>query len=216
MKEGDQIMDDVQYYKISDFAKKIGFSSMTIYKWFDALEEKGIHYTQRIKGQKIYSDLDLEIANFIIESRKNSMPLEAIYDVIGMRLNVRSFPDDFQDKNELVSIPQMKEEVTNILKTVFKEEFEHMSAAIAKQLHDKTQLEAAKGSEIDQVTLRKIESNLRIQALKEWSKKSEDDRYIKSGWFRREEDLTKREIFVEEYIQEHYDKAIRDQIGKEG
>lgn len=199
-------MEEVQYWQISEFASLLGFTPATIYNWFNNLEEKGIHYTNRDpKGQKIFSNMDYKIAEFIKIARDKKISLEAIYEVIPGQLDVRAFPEeDNSNTNNQVGLPKnVEKEIIAIMRSVFKEEL-----AAANLSSEIKKLETPKDKMNDLVQMKKIESKLKISALKEWSQKSEQERFIKVGLFRREEDLTKREIFVEEYLQKHYEDAV--------
>jgi hypothetical protein len=65
----------------------------------------------------------------------------------------------------------------------------------------------------DMITRRRIEGQLRKEALQEWSKKPDDERMIRVGFFRKEENINKRDIFVEEYIVERIEERIKHEYG---
>ena len=66
---------------------------------------------------------------------------------------------------------------------------------------------------IREATKKRIESKLRAQALEKWINKDEGEKYIKNGWFgRREENISKRDKFVEEYIAENFETEYRKQF----
>ena len=48
-----------------------------------------------------------------------------------------------------------------------------------------------------------VSNRLKKQALDEWNRLPENERYRKKGFFGREEDLTKRELFVQRYIEDN-------------
>ena len=64
---------------------------------------------------------------------------------------------------------------------------------------------------LDLVTRRKVESQLRKEALQTWSKKPDNERMVRVGWFRKEEDINKRDIFIEDYMNEHYEARIKQE-----
>jgi DNA-binding transcriptional MerR regulator len=49
---------------------------------------------------------------------------------------------------------------------------------------------------------------LRVEALEEWKAKPHSERYTKIGLFRKSEDITKRDIFIEKFIEEHLKNRI--------
>lgn len=61
----------------------------------------------------------------------------------------------------------------------------------------------------DMITRRRVESQLRKEALEAWSNKPESERKIRTGLFRKEEDINKRDIFIEDYINEHIEERIK-------
>ncbi|MDH4619388.1 hypothetical protein [Brevibacillus sp. AY1] len=62
---------------------------------------------------------------------------------------------------------------------------------------------------------RKVEIQLRNEALAMWATKSEADRMKKVGWFRKEEDRDKREQFIRDYIDTHFPDALRKEYALE-
>lgn len=65
----------------------------------------------------------------------------------------------------------------------------------------------------DDITKRRVEAMLRKEALELWSQKPDSDRLRKSGLFRKEEDINKRDAFVEGYIADHYESKLKSEYG---
>ena len=59
---------------------------------------------------------------------------------------------------------------------------------------------------------RKVERKLRLSGLKLWNEKPELERFIKTGWFRKEEDLSKKEEFILNYIAEHFEDEVKKEL----
>ncbi|MGV7000217.1 hypothetical protein ACWA2C_16150 [Priestia megaterium] len=55
----------------------------------------------------------------------------------------------------------------------------------------------------------KVELELENEALEEWYKLPQEERMRKAGFFRKEEDTTKRDKFVREYRQKHFEEFIK-------
>ncbi|MEC2457037.1 MerR family transcriptional regulator, partial [Bacillus cereus] len=56
---------------------------------------------------------------------------------------------------------------------------------------------------------------LRKQAESLWNNKPEEERTRKAGWFKKEEDLSKKQLFIEQYIQDNiieYIKSLMDSV----
>ena len=61
----------------------------------------------------------------------------------------------------------------------------------------------------EMITRRRVESQLRKEALQRWLQKPENERKIRIGLFRKEENINKRDLFIEEYIHEHTEERIK-------
>lgn len=56
---------------------------------------------------------------------------------------------------------------------------------------------------------RKVNRLLEKEAMALWMEKPAEERTKKTGWFRKEEDKEKREIFVKNYVDEHFEAYLR-------
>ncbi|WP_347553260.1 hypothetical protein ABFG93_22920 (plasmid) [Pseudalkalibacillus hwajinpoensis] len=61
----------------------------------------------------------------------------------------------------------------------------------------------------DMLTKKKIETQLEQDALAIWYKKPEEERIKKVGFFKKEEDQSKRNAFIKEYVTLHFDNRIQ-------
>src|SRR5699024_9439720 len=102
----------MNYWKISDFAKKLNKHNNTIDGWFRELEiERKLHYISRVEGEKVYDEVDLKIAAFIGEKRDNKWSLNAIFDELPNKFELRPFPKDYENKtkvNRVVDAEKMR------------------------------------------------------------------------------------------------------------
>lgn len=84
------------------FSEKTGQSESihynTVTNWFNALEQKGLHTVSKIEDTRVFDELDMEIALFIIQNRKDKWQLEAIFNVLPKQIELRQTVPD-QDKN---------------------------------------------------------------------------------------------------------------------
>lgn len=90
-----------KFWHINDFTKLLNeqYSLMTnkestihvntVNNWFNALEEKNIHYVPKIDDMRIYEELDLKVALFMLDKRKNKWNLEAIYNILPENVELR-------------------------------------------------------------------------------------------------------------------------------
>src|SRR5699024_2244343 len=114
-----------QYWKISDFAKKLNKHNNTIDGWFRELElERMLHYVSRVNGEKVYDELDLKIAQFIIKRRNNKWSLNAIFDDLPNHFSLRPFPEGLESEPkevQVVDIDKMRAALMSEMKETFSE-----------------------------------------------------------------------------------------------
>lgn len=220
------------YWKISDFVEKVkqdvGEDKLhinTVDGWFKKLEEENIHFISRTEesNEKVYDKLDLEIAVFIKKKRNEKWSLSAIFNEIKNEFELRPFPDN---SNESISVPQVidmetiKTQLIDDLKDLFEEvaasqliEIKNHYEGILKQLPKPKSPEQEKEERFQEmITRRRVESQLEEEALKIWSTKSEEERFKKVGWFRKEEDLYRRESFVKAYVNQHFVDRLKSEL----
>lgn len=58
----------------------------------------------------------------------------------------------------------------------------------------------------------KVKRILEKEALELWNKKPEEERLIRVGWFRKEENKDKRDLFIKDYIDEHFELYLRKEF----
>lgn len=208
-----------KYWKIGDFSKQLGKHNNTIDGWFRALEiERYLHYVSRINGEKVYDELDYEIAAFIINKRDNKWSLDAIFDDLPNHFSLRAFPSDYEpgDKSvQVVDIEKIRATIMNEMKTTFEQlaasQLEKQKEDFQKMLPSREQQRLDRFDTI--MTERKVTRTLEEEALSLWSEKPADERLIKVGWFRREEDRDKRDRFIKNYVDEHFETAMKKEFG---
>ena len=222
------------FWKITDFSNQIsklmqekfedekeGVHYNTVDKWFKAMEHKGIHYVSRVTDEKVYDSLDLEIGCFIYERRKEKWNLDAIYENLYKFFELRPSPVEKSDESQ---VPLRKEEVEQYIQSKLDEQeqkMEEYKEDLLKAVKDITMKElqsfrnllpGPKDQEEEKkdylATSLKVSMELEKEAIQEWEKLPEEERTKKAGWFRREEDFNKREVFIKNYKQQHMQTAI--------
>ena len=213
-------------WHISDFTEEIqrryeeettvkeSFHYNTVDKWFKDFENKGIHYIQRVADKKVYDDLDVDIAIFIIKKRSQKWSLDAISNVLSAHLEVRPFPDLKNDEEQGLSEAQVMVEMGRKFEKMQKEFEERMiyeldlkKKELEQQLINrlpkpKTDQEIrAEKTDIMISTVRK-RYEIEEKAIAEWNKLPLEQRVKKVGFFRKEEDLLKRDDFIREYVKQ--------------
>lgn len=191
----------------------------TVDKWFKELENKGIHYIQRTAetNKKVYDELDLAIAIFIMDKRNQKWSLDAIFNVLSGHIEVRAFPaEGFGDSQEVSDALVMQ---------VMSRKFEEMQ----KEMEERLILELdAKQKDLEQQLLNRLpvpksaqeiraeKTDIMIssvrkryeieeKAIAEWVKLPWEQRVKKVGLFRKEEDLLKRDSFIREFVKNYFE-----------
>jgi DNA-binding transcriptional MerR regulator len=223
----------MDFWKISDFAKEVGKHQNTIDGWFKQLEEKYLHYVNRNEyGEKIYDELDLEIALFIRQKRGDRWSLDGIFAELPNRFDLRpALYDQTTNAPQNIDITLMRKEFENVAREIAAGQAKEMKqlieeattvqvSQIKQQYEDilrrlpqyKSKNEERTERITEMITRRRIESNLEREALNIWSTKPESERLIRVGFLRKEEDRDKKERFVREYINEYYEARIKEEF----
>lgn len=210
---------EVWHWKISDFAKLLGKHNNTVDGWFRTLEEdRQLHYINRINDEKVYDELDLEIARFILDRRNEKWSLDAIYDSLPDRFSLRPFPLEFERDEKPVKVVDIDKIRATILAEM-KSTFEQISVTqMEKQMQDfQRMLPSPNQQRLDRFNTlmaeRRVARKLEDEALSIWATKPDEERLIKVGWFRKEEDKDKRDSFIRAYIDEHFEEQMKKEFG---
>jgi hypothetical protein len=212
-----------RFFKISDFAKEIGRHANTVDNWFKMLEEKQMHYVNRVDGEKVYDEMDLSIALHIRDKRDDKWALEAIGAQLGAHFDLRPFPPEMEPTTAL-QIPDME-----LLRKKFGEEIRAVVEELAatqvaelRQQHTELLRQLPKPKDpiaerlervTEMTTRRRVERALEREALHMWSTKPEAERLKRAGLLRKEEDRDKREQFVKDHIDQHFESRLLEQFG---
>jgi len=193
----------------------------TVDKWFRELENKGIHYIQRVADKKVYDDVDVDIAIFIMKKRSLKWSLDAISNVLSAHLEVRLFPDLKNDEPLELSEAQVMIEMGRKFEKMQKEfeerilyELDFKKKELEQQLLNKLpkpktdeEIRAEK-TDIMISTVRK-RYEIEEKAIAEWNKLPMEQRVKKVGFFRKEEDMLKRDNFIREYVKKYFENGVR-------
>ncbi|MED4400322.1 hypothetical protein [Metabacillus fastidiosus] len=228
-----------KFWQIGEFHKLVDKRGLTtVDNWFKDLEKNKIHYIAREKDsdQKIYDETDAQILKYIDMRRREQIPLKIIMDELPNYFELRPFPieEDTTDNAQVLdlaaiqkkfsdSIEKSVEEHINKGITQLKSElgefldgkmssFLKQAAAIEENNRDKG--EGREQRLIETLTARRVEAKLRRKALTLWTEKPSSERLIKTGLFSKSEDVNKRDLFVEEYIDQHYEEEFTKEMTK--
>lgn len=220
----------MKFWKISDFAKAVGKHTNTVDGWFKQLEEKQLHYVHRTDyGEKVYDQIDMEIAIYIKEQRDKKWALDAIFQELPDHFELRYIAEE-----ETTSVPQtydptfMRKEFESVAKEIAASQAIEMNRQIQelaavqinqirqqyedliKRLPQPKSIDDERQERItEMITRRRIESELEKEALNMWTTKPDGERKKRVGVFRKEEDRDKRDRFIKSYINDHFENRIK-------
>lgn len=207
-------------WRITEFSKLVGRHHNTVYNWFNILEEKGLHGTLRTNNtnEKLYNTLDLDIALFIKLKRDEKWSLDAIIELLPHQFELRPVSPENQT-SEVSTQLNMQEAAATIEKIVeqkiqmhlqnieleYQGKFEEAIRAVLPEPEDPEKLKERQRQErLDNIIIQhRTRTELRKQAEKEWNTQPEETRIKKVGWFKKEEDLVRKQLFIENYIDEN-------------
>lgn len=207
-------------WRITEFSKLVGRHHNTVYNWFNILEEKGLHGTLRTNNtnEKLYNTLDLDIALFIKLKRDEKWSLDAIIELLPHQFELRPVSPENQN-SEVSTQLNMQEAAATIEKIVeqkiqmhlqnieleYQGKFEDAIRAVLPEPEDPEMLKERQRQErLDNMIIQhRARTELRKQAEREWSSQPKETRIKKVGWFKKEEDLARKQLFIENYIDEN-------------
>ena len=189
----------------------------TVDKWFKDLENKGIHYIQRVADKKVYDDLDVAIAIFIMIKRSQKWSLDAISNVLSANLEVRPFPDLKNDDSQMLSEAQVMVEMGRKFEKMQKEfeerlihELDVKKSELEKQLLNRLPIpktDQELRAERTDIMISSVRKRYEIEekAIIEWNRLPMENKIKKVGFFRKEEDLLKRDNFIREFVMAYFE-----------
>lgn len=212
-----------KFWKINEFSKLLDHHVSTINGYFKDLEDSGTHYVERIHGQRVYDELDFQIATYIKNQRKSGWSIDGI--MTSLRENpppveLRPFPPEYKDGPNELSLTTVTE-IQNVLRREIDNRLLNHSEEVETYLEEnrkkiESKMDAIRTEErqqaiTDLITTNRIQIELEYEALQEWEKQDPAVRYTKT-WFKRTENLTKKELFIKGYIKENFEKKMFDEF----
>ncbi|MBG9615439.1 MerR family transcriptional regulator [Bacillus cereus] len=219
-------------WRITEFSKLVGRHHNTVYNWFNILEEKGLHGTLRTHNtnEKLYNTLDLDIALFIKHKRDEKWSLDAIIDLLPHQFELRPVSPENQT-SDVSSQLNMQEIAATIERLVeqkvqmhlqsielkYQGKFENAIHTILPKPEDPDVLKERQRQErLDNIIIQhRARKELRKHAEKKWNAQPEEARIKKVGWFKKEEDLAKKQLFIENYINENMIEYMKSVLNTE-
>lgn len=215
--------DEITGWKLSEFVSKLGPRHLsTVNRWIKHLEDQRIHYVNRIQStnQRFYDELDLQVVKFIMEKTENNKyTLQGVFDLLqdNPPFALRPFPEEYaQDQYKrdpdpdesvaelLIKLQEGLEAITDPYKQQFESTVRTLQAVLdeSKNNQDET---------IDEMAIhQQLMSSIKLEALDEWDRQPDSEKWIKTGWFSKAIDQSKRDRFIENYIKANYEKRLRE------
>lgn len=156
---------------------------------------------ETIEIRKILAD---EYAFEVLETNENETTMHPpAYDVSAKL-------DDFQQRQDKFNkelLKQLLEQQKYIKELAASrdsavEEVKRISSPEEKRLERLNQIMAE----------HKVKRILEKEALELWNENPEEERLIRVGWFRRVENKDKRDLFIKDYIDEHFEMYLRKEF----
>ncbi|WLD94003.1 HD-GYP domain-containing protein [Alkalihalobacillus sp. AL-G] len=91
-------MKIIEQFDVNEFASLVGKHPNTVEEWFSKMEEKLIHYVQRINNEKVYDQNDLKLALFINDKREEKWSFDEIFKKLVKINDLRPFPSEEASK----------------------------------------------------------------------------------------------------------------------
>ncbi|MGG1673988.1 hypothetical protein ACIFOE_25845 [Paenibacillus sp. NRS-1783] len=204
-----------QFWQLDAFSKKLDQHFSTVNRWFNALEDRKIHYVQRVTdGTRVYSELDLNIGLYIKQKRDEKWSFDGIYSQIidDTKVVTRPFPDDYTHGNELSTV--VVKQMTDLLNDRFAQIIQKQEEYFTEKLEDLT-LKMRQKSVTDMITNNRTTNLIRLEGLKAWESLPASERLEKKGLFRKQENTLKKKQFLTEYELEHYPKRLQQEMNLE-
>lgn len=217
---------------MSDFVEEVKQTSKeeklhvnTVYNWFKKLEEKRIHYISRTvdTNEKVYDELDLQIAVFIKKKRNEKWVLNAIFNEIKREFEVRPFPvGDMETTNVVhnseadVLNNKVLEELRSSLEEIAASQLSEVKSQyeeIMKKFPDSKGREEEREDRFkEMVARRRVEYQLEKEAQIAWATRPEEERMVKIGWFKKVENQEERNLFIKAYVHKNFENRLRKEL----
>lgn len=209
-------------------ADMLGFTTTNLKYYASLLEQNGLEIYRNTRNHREYTQQDVKILRAMqYLNREKSMPLEDaasfvmssdtdIDDILAQKMapaiakndaNISVLKQESDNDFRLLLAEQraMREEMKE-MKQTFKEiaitqnDFQNILLSPEQQRLERFNM---------MITERRVIRELEKEALEQWCEKPLEERLIKVGWFRKVEDLNKRNRFVREYVDQHYEKRMK-------
>lgn len=139
---------------------------------------------------------------FVIDNDDKDTPSPS-YDLSGQLDKFKKSQESF-NRQLLEQLKEQQKYINELIKNQ-KSDIEQQKQLVSP--------EERRAERLDQILAeRKVRRRLEKEALELWAEKSSDERVKKIGWFRHEEDNDKRQTFLEEYVDRHFEEFLKKEF----
>lgn len=217
----------VDWLSVSQLSKMLDIPETTVRRYISNFEE--YFRSEKVGRGRKYHPSSIEILQRI------AMLYDSDYETVEIR---RILADEFayeikeSDENVTTTYPpsydvagkitefQKNQEAFNkkLLEMLYEQQKHIQELAVSREdvieeMKQLSSLEMKRRERFEQIMLEhKVKKRLEKEALRLWNEKPEEERMIRVGWFRKEEDKNKKEQFIKDYIDEHFEKCLREEL----
>lgn len=197
-------MDELEIrYSTKDIADKLGVEAVTVRKYALALEKAGYSIDRSDGKNRSYNATDVTAFQYMQSIRsQTSITVEEAANLVAQKNNTATATETSIVRSEGETLPDRYETLLAMVQQLLS------AQQAAPALPSSEELRAERLNE--RLTERRIERQLEREALEAWAAKPESERMRKAGLFRKEEDVTARDRFVRDYVDERFEARIRD------
>ena len=202
-----------------EVATSLDISTSNLRKWSLLLEESGYVFERNEKNQRIYYNRDVNALSQMKIFMEKNRNIEDAVKVVIKRVQDKKNADEtlsvIRDSDSKITLEKidLKEIMQMAIKTALveqKNEFTSLFKEYQQMAAVAQEEEKLPDPNNNWVARMKLEHKFREEARKLWDKKPEEERYIRSGLFRKIEDQSKRSDFIQDYINQKMIEAFSE------
>lgn len=216
-----------------ELALSLDISTSNLRKWSLLIEAQGYKFERNAHNQRVYYERDIELFEDLKKHLEKERDIKnAVKTVTKRHIDKKNakrtlsvIKEKNAENNEEITLTKddLKEMIDNAIDEALslqRDEFEKVIKGLSQIAADFQTQKELPSPNFDRINELQTTLKLRKQAIELWEHKPEEERFIKTGLFRKEEDKIKRDDFIQEYIAEklieHYaekEKEKNDRLG---
>lgn len=200
-------------YPANKVAETINIGRSTLNKYSRSLEEHNYIFYKDERGNRAYTEHDIVTLRHLKELLDKSVTYDDAISTVAGKYR-RELKSGSEVSTE-VAIPATQHEGhysrdIQMLKKELKESFQQMAAALqASMLQIPDPIEERQKKITDFITQQRVVTKLEEEALSLWLNKPFNERFIKTGLFSKTEDISKRDHFIKNYVNQHLEERLK-------